>query len=305
MSERFAKVYAEAILDDRLTWVDLRVLIALLLHADREGFCYPSRATIARFARIREREVSLRTNRLVEFGWLQKSGKGGRSRTCRYWVKVPRLQLETVPELSTVSNTGTVHDLRSNGTLNQSETVLNSGRGIEQTMNRKEQGGAPDRFLSSLEKRFPDINVRDEMEKLKDYKGEDALGSNEITLRWLNHHVRYRAQRGLEGTPEQGSLNANIRADNERAKAIAQRERYKIQNLAGKWAGDRTEMDETDASKFARIFVPEGQQDYFFEIAKGIIWRNTHSLSEELAKTLNESVDQRLEGSNVFVEEHI
>jgi hypothetical protein len=124
--------------DGRLGKNDLRVLIALLAHADKCGMCHPKRETISQMTQIRKQTVSNITTNLVRLGWLEKKGKGGFSQASRYRVTVPKActvtDESTVPEPCTVPKPRTVR-VSSTSTVPDSSTstVPDSGTRIEQT----------------------------------------------------------------------------------------------------------------------------------------------------------------------------
>jgi DNA-binding MarR family transcriptional regulator len=84
--EKYACIPQYALLDDRLTHEQLKVLLALSCYADQGGACYPKRRRIANLTNISEAHVSRATTKLVEYGWLRKRQT---PRTCRYWLMVP------------------------------------------------------------------------------------------------------------------------------------------------------------------------------------------------------------------------
>jgi len=123
---RFSILPIEVLRDTRLTPRDLRVLIALHAFKDRFGCCWPSRGLLAALTGLPLPRISVATTRLVAFGWVRKEGSGGRSRACRYWLRVP----ETVTESVTVTKTAT-----KTVTDPVTQTVTETVTGIEQTMN--------------------------------------------------------------------------------------------------------------------------------------------------------------------------
>jgi len=126
---RFSILPIEVLKDTRLTPRDLRVLIALHAFKDRFGCCWPSRGLLASLTGLPLPRISVATTRLVAFGWVRKEGSGGRSRSCRYWLRVP----ETVTESVTVTKTAT-----KTVTDPVTQTVTETVTGIEQTMNGPE-----------------------------------------------------------------------------------------------------------------------------------------------------------------------
>ena len=89
LMSRFAKVPIEVLQDDRLTKKDLNVLIALYAHADKTGYCFPSRKTISNISKVHLSDITRVTARLREFGWVTKKGSGGNSGSARYQLHIP------------------------------------------------------------------------------------------------------------------------------------------------------------------------------------------------------------------------
>lgn len=90
----FALVPIEAVLDDRLTKMQLRVLIALLTFREKNtDTVFPKREKLAARCRYSIDTISRVTSQLVELGWLTKDGRGGWSKASEYRVTVPDLEL--------------------------------------------------------------------------------------------------------------------------------------------------------------------------------------------------------------------
>lgn len=76
--------------DNRLGKQDLRVLLALMSWRfinKKDGdpdVVYPSRSALSRWTGYSPNQISRITTRLEKFGWLTKSGNGGKSRAARY-----------------------------------------------------------------------------------------------------------------------------------------------------------------------------------------------------------------------------
>jgi len=127
---RFSILPIEVLKDTRLTLRDLRVLIALHAFKDRFGCCWPSRGLIAALTGLPLPRISSVTTRLVSLGWVRKEGSsGGRSRSCRYWLRVPETVAESVRVTKSVTKTVTSP---------VTQTVTETVTGIEQTMNEPE-----------------------------------------------------------------------------------------------------------------------------------------------------------------------
>ena len=144
---RWAKLYEDFIRDQRLTLRDFRVYSALSLFADKEGNCHPKREHLVEITGLRLTRISEATSRLVQLGWVEKVGDGGKSKSSHYRLlaspffssfaqTVPDLGTQTVPDLGMVIATQTVPDL---GQINAqtvpdlgTQTVPDLGTGKEQ-----------------------------------------------------------------------------------------------------------------------------------------------------------------------------
>lgn len=84
---QFICLPADAILDRRLKFEALKVLMALAKHADTNGQCYPGRKLLAEMTGIHPVNVSKATRILVELGWLTKQRRNARSSI--YHLSVP------------------------------------------------------------------------------------------------------------------------------------------------------------------------------------------------------------------------
>lgn len=97
----FSIVPIDVCLDERLTKMQIRVLIALLSFRNKNtDICFPKRKALSERCGYTEQTISKVTKQLVELGWIRKQGLGGFSAPCTYLI--------TVPELDTVSKTDTV-----------------------------------------------------------------------------------------------------------------------------------------------------------------------------------------------------
>ncbi len=145
MPSTFAIVPIEACADDRLSKIQMRVLIALCSFRNREHEeVWPSRATLSSRCGYSEQTISRATTDLCRLGWLQKSGRGGYSRPCAYRITPPNLSPQSTPE--TVSEPDTVSELETvpepdtkrcpNRALNGVRTRQGQRTDQEQTMNQ-------------------------------------------------------------------------------------------------------------------------------------------------------------------------
>ena len=156
---RWAKLYEDFVRDQRLTLRDFRVYSALSLFADKEGNCHPKREHLVEITGLRLTRISEVTSRLVQLGWVEKVGDGGKSKSSHYRLlaspfsssfaqTVPDLGTQTVPDLGTVTATQTVPDL---GQINAqtvpdlgTQTVPDLGTGKEQPIKQpKPQDNSP------------------------------------------------------------------------------------------------------------------------------------------------------------------
>lgn len=128
MTNPFAKVPLKALTDERLKDRELRVLIALYSFVNgNTGECYPSHEQIAdRCKGIRAKDVSCITKRLVELGWISKTGNGGRSSRANY-------TLETTPKSGVVKENKPPRNLGLNHPEIRAKTTPKSGVGNKQT----------------------------------------------------------------------------------------------------------------------------------------------------------------------------
>ena len=79
-----------ALIDTRLKDRDRRLLAAFYLIAGRGNIVYnKTREDLGKIARMAQNAVSVTSARLVELGWLKKSGNGGRGNSARYELTVP------------------------------------------------------------------------------------------------------------------------------------------------------------------------------------------------------------------------
>lgn len=92
---RFLCLPILAVKDRRLKLESIRVLMALAMHADVSGRCFPSRRLLSELTGIHPTNVSKATSALVKFGWLSKRQRTGRSAV--YHLKTPD-SLTTEPD---------------------------------------------------------------------------------------------------------------------------------------------------------------------------------------------------------------
>lgn len=113
---QFSVVPMEVVRDKRLTLEQTRVLIALFSFRNKAtNTVWPSRASIAERTGMHPSNISSATSALVGYGWLNKEGTGGFSKSTRYTLCVPEnidhpkkvAQQATVAEQATVAQSAT------------------------------------------------------------------------------------------------------------------------------------------------------------------------------------------------------
>ena len=92
---RFLCLPVAAIRDRRLTLVEIRILLALALHASPDGECFPSRTRLSELTGIHETTISKTTTRLAQRGWLRKE-RGHTGRANRYFLAIPEPRPQVV-----------------------------------------------------------------------------------------------------------------------------------------------------------------------------------------------------------------
>lgn len=116
----------EICLDDRLTKMQIKVLLALLsFRSKNTDTVWPKRETLSERCGYCPAVISRVTTQLVALGWLEKVGGGGYSKSCVYRI--------TVPDLKTVTESVTVTELVTNTVT---EPVTRKEETIEQTSNK-------------------------------------------------------------------------------------------------------------------------------------------------------------------------
>ena len=130
-------------MDQRLTLQQMRVLVALYTFRNRNTeMAHPTREEIRERTGMALSKISTATSDLERLGWLTKTGNGGRSQATRYRVHVPETapnsvtvtEPVTVPKQVTVPESVTVTESAPNPSRIGNETVPESGRGKEQTI---------------------------------------------------------------------------------------------------------------------------------------------------------------------------
>jgi len=122
---KFIKLPIEALTDQRLTKNELKVLAALYAFSDDKGACYPGKPQIAELTGIAVGKISGITNQLSAYGWVKKSGKGGRNQRANYQLKTSTDLVQNQHRFSAGKSPETSTDLvlRNKQTINTKEKV--------------------------------------------------------------------------------------------------------------------------------------------------------------------------------------
>ena len=122
----FSALPQPALADTRLKDRDRRLLAAFYLIAGRGNIVYnKTREDLGKLARMAKNVVSTTSARLVEFGWLKKSGTGGRGHSALYEL--------TIPEAFTHLQRSTSSICRTNTTQQRTAPVTSEKKPIAQT----------------------------------------------------------------------------------------------------------------------------------------------------------------------------
>lgn len=136
----FSIIPIEAAMDSRLSKNHYRVLIALLSFRSKStNVVWPSRELLSERCGLPITRISEITSSLCQLGWLEKTGKGGFSKSTRYTVTVPNVIKTTVTEPVTVTDLVTVTEpvtstVTESVTITVTETVTGKEQTIEQTI---------------------------------------------------------------------------------------------------------------------------------------------------------------------------
>ncbi|NSW52896.1 MAG: helix-turn-helix domain-containing protein [Anaerolineae bacterium] len=87
--------------DQRMNYAALRVLGILCSYADKDGYCYPSQATIAKRLNVSRPAVNRQIQVLEKLGYVEverRSGKSGGETSCLYRIITPNTELEYCTE---------------------------------------------------------------------------------------------------------------------------------------------------------------------------------------------------------------
>lgn len=86
--KRFARVPEQVIRDKGLGIAEFKVLAALWLHADKLGYCHPSRRTLAEITGYDEAQVRKSTRKLEGLGWITRTHPRGGHQSVQYQLHI-------------------------------------------------------------------------------------------------------------------------------------------------------------------------------------------------------------------------
>lgn len=132
----WGKVPVRVVRDTDLTGNDRHVYEALTLYANKQGMCWPKRATLAELTGLPDRAIGRATTHLAERGHVLKIGNGGRGRPAKYLL----IQDENQDTSDRLCDAKPGHLPTG---FSSPKKVLNpdtSDRGIEQTIKGQGQG---------------------------------------------------------------------------------------------------------------------------------------------------------------------
>ena len=124
---RFSVVPSRVIEDERFSMTHLRVLMALCTHTDKNGWCFPSRNTMAERVKVSAARISQVTKDLCEWGYLEvtaRSRNDGSQTSNGYRVLFDLGDPEHMQGVSTAY--GGVNPMELTGGVNPSLTPLTS-----------------------------------------------------------------------------------------------------------------------------------------------------------------------------------
>lgn len=152
----FAIVPVEVMMDNRLTLETMRVLVTLFSFRNKvTGLAFPRRDAISERCGMHPSNISAATTKLVELGWLVKTGAGGYSKATKYEIQIP----EIVAQSATVYKARVeARKVAQSATVAESTTVAQSAtstvaepatRVVAQSATRKELTNVTDQLTDS------------------------------------------------------------------------------------------------------------------------------------------------------------
>ena len=174
--------------DQRLGKRDLKVLIALVVHADKHtGECWPSRSRLSKLTGIHESNISSSTKNLSDWGYIKKIHSGGKCN--RYRILKPLVNSIPVSKQLGVSKQLATPSQNDTGPLAKTATQNIPITKKEQTTHRCLSQITYSQFQKSKDRPEPDQNF----EILwRDYRKACAANESEegVKLRAWFHYLQ-------------------------------------------------------------------------------------------------------------------
>jgi len=199
-----------ALSDRRLTYRTLTVLGAIcsFRQGSDDQLISTGRDEIAERCGLHRSVISSATTELEKFGWLEKSGRGGRSLKTSYLIRIPK----TVAESATVIDLKTVAD---SVTVTESETVTHSAtKTVADSATRqyrtekytdtcavKAVSIDPEGFVECWSAYPKRDGGNSRVDALKAYRGRLRIGASPADmLAGVRRYAAYCASKGIVGT---------------------------------------------------------------------------------------------------------
>lgn len=198
MDTRFSMVPLAAFSDRRLTYRQLVVLgvICSFRQGSNDLTVSTGRDEIAERCGLHPSVISAATTDLVNLGWLEKSGRGGRAMKTTYLITIP----ETVAESETVTHYATVTESVSK-TVAYSATPLYRTEKSTDTCAVKAASVDPEGFVECWSAYPKRDGGNSRADALKAYRGRLKNGASPVELlAGVKRYAAYCASRDIVGT---------------------------------------------------------------------------------------------------------
>jgi helix-turn-helix protein len=127
---RFSIIQAKAVRDPRVSDAQLRVLNALGMYSDKDGWCYPSQSTLAEDINRSRQTVNGYVADLVELGYVEKHRRFDNSVLYRLLFDTPLVE-PALQGLSSVPDTNVPYNAPNTNTAGDEKTVAATPLPIE------------------------------------------------------------------------------------------------------------------------------------------------------------------------------
>jgi len=195
----FAIVPVEVVMDTRLTLEAMRVLVTLYSFRNKNtGLAFPSREALSKRCGMHPSNISNATTKLVDLGWLIKSGSGGHSKATRYNIQIPEI----------VAESATLHKAKSEAReearkVAQSATVAEPTTVAQQATTKVAQSATRQLAQSATRKEHTNITNQltdhspDKSGTKNNHSPEDALQAA-CKATWKSYSTAYFSRYGVE-----------------------------------------------------------------------------------------------------------